>query len=69
MNFTYMSPLLYYIFGVANPVKDFMNTYIWEEGVANHSADNIISWMYLDLFRNRIVRAEYAVEAPGPCGG
>ena len=44
-----MTPLTHLIFGVACPAKKFMNTYIWEEFVANRGADTIISCLYLDL--------------------
>ena len=57
-NIYYMSPLLHYIFGVANPAKDFMDAYIWEEGLANRGPDNIVSCVYLDLLRNGIVRED-----------
>ena len=46
-----MSPLTRLIFGVACPAEQFMNTYIWEEADANHGADNIISYLFLDLVR------------------
>ena len=54
----YMSPLLHYIFGIANPAKDFMDACIWEEGLANRGADNIVPCVYLNLLRNGIVRKD-----------
>ena len=57
-NIYYMSPLLHYIFGEANPAKDFMDAYIWEEGLANRGADNIVSCVYRDLPRNGTVQKD-----------
>ena len=54
-NFYYMSPLTRLIFGVACPAKYFINTYIWEESVANRGADNIISCLYLELVRRGVL--------------
>ena len=35
-----------------------MDAYIWEEGLANRGADNIVSCVYLNLLRNGIVRKD-----------
>ena len=54
-DFYYMTPLTHLIFGVACPAEEFMNTYIWEESVANRGADNIISCLYLDLICRGVI--------------
>lgn len=54
-DFYYMTPITHLIFGIASPAEEFMNTYIWEESVANRGADNIISCLYLDLVRRGVI--------------
>lgn len=54
-DFYYMTPLTHLIFGVACPAEEHMNTYIWEESVANRGADNIISCLYMDLVRRGVI--------------
>ena len=54
-DFYYMSPLTHLIFGVSCPAIEKMNTYIWEESVADRGADNIVSMVYWDLVRRRII--------------
>ena len=39
----------------SEPVRRKMNTYIWEEGETNCGADNIISYLYLELVRRGVI--------------
>ena len=54
-DFYYMSPLTQLIFGIVNNAQRFMNTYIWSEGTAARGADNIVSCLYWDLERRKIM--------------
>ena len=54
-DFYYMSPLTHYIFGVADPAKEKMNAYIWEEAHADRGADNVVSCLYHELLRRGII--------------